>query len=634
LIPRAILPDIMRLIVSTMKDEGPFILEWIAHYLAIGFDHFIINSNDCSDGTDLILDRLAELGLVTHIRNPGPWPHGPQKAAYDNAMAHPVFAKADWVLVCDADEFLDIKVGDHTLDALFATAPDADVFAFVWQLFGHSGIVSFKDEFITEQMVMAANPRQIWPPQVRAIKSLVRMAGKYRAISTHRPKKLPRRMSGSVRWADGDGQPMHGFEYQGWMFTHAGTGFGDRVARMNHYAVRSIESYLVKRLRGDVNTTRPHEKLEQTGQHYWRLHCWNVVETHSIRATLPQRKARYDDLRSDAILNNLHLGAVRYYQQRIDAINKTQHAIEFKSLYENYKCAKVCLLEAEALSDPRMTINTNNFDPAKFLQVMQMARLDDMRVRRGAKRYPWFANMDALEIPDDHQTAIDIVAQHHQDTTKYDMLPPVPAELLAAIDAPWPARTPRAAKLSQQRNAFLDTVSGKKRGQWLLIGGSDPHVLDDLLARKEIETLFVIETWGLISKEMEVTKLKPDPGRKALDTLYFKTVLTHHAAIKSGRLRILRSFPHWVLRLFDDAVFDVVMINGARKPRATRELLDHITPKLRLGGLIVANSYRAGDPRGRATMAALHEFIAAAPIDWRIMASEFDHICLEYLPQQ
>ena len=53
----------MRLIVSTMKDEGPFILEWVAHYLALGFDHFIINSNDCSDGTDLILQRLQDLGI-------------------------------------------------------------------------------------------------------------------------------------------------------------------------------------------------------------------------------------------------------------------------------------------------------------------------------------------------------------------------------------------------------------------------------------------------------------------------------------------------------------------------------------------------------------------------------------------
>ena len=60
----------MRLVISTMKDEGPFILEWIAYYLSIGFTHFIVNSNDCSDGTDAILKRCEELGFLAHIDNP------------------------------------------------------------------------------------------------------------------------------------------------------------------------------------------------------------------------------------------------------------------------------------------------------------------------------------------------------------------------------------------------------------------------------------------------------------------------------------------------------------------------------------------------------------------------------------
>lgn len=46
-------------IVSTMKNEGPFILEWIAHHRAIGVDDFLIYTNDCTDGTDRLLDALA-----------------------------------------------------------------------------------------------------------------------------------------------------------------------------------------------------------------------------------------------------------------------------------------------------------------------------------------------------------------------------------------------------------------------------------------------------------------------------------------------------------------------------------------------------------------------------------------------
>ena len=51
---------------------------------------------------------------------------------------------------------------------------------------------------------------------------------------------------------------------------------------MNHYAVRSVESYLMKRLRGDVNTSSFHPKMEATGQAYWKLHCYNDVEEISV----------------------------------------------------------------------------------------------------------------------------------------------------------------------------------------------------------------------------------------------------------------------------------------------------------------------------------------------------------------
>ena len=52
--------DEIRLVISTMKDEAPYILEWIAHHRGIGFTDFLIYTNDCSDGTDLLLDRLAQ----------------------------------------------------------------------------------------------------------------------------------------------------------------------------------------------------------------------------------------------------------------------------------------------------------------------------------------------------------------------------------------------------------------------------------------------------------------------------------------------------------------------------------------------------------------------------------------------
>ena len=56
-------------IVGCMKNEGPYVLEWVAYHRAIGVDNFLIYTNGCADGTDEILTRLQELGHVQHRDN-------------------------------------------------------------------------------------------------------------------------------------------------------------------------------------------------------------------------------------------------------------------------------------------------------------------------------------------------------------------------------------------------------------------------------------------------------------------------------------------------------------------------------------------------------------------------------------
>ena len=41
-----------KVIVACMRDEALFVVEWVAHHLAVGFDRIIVYTNACSDGTD------------------------------------------------------------------------------------------------------------------------------------------------------------------------------------------------------------------------------------------------------------------------------------------------------------------------------------------------------------------------------------------------------------------------------------------------------------------------------------------------------------------------------------------------------------------------------------------------------
>ena len=84
-----------------VKNEAAFLIEWLAHHRAVGFTDVLVYSNDCSDGTDLMLDRLQDMGFLTHMRNPGPHESGPQWAMLKAAENHTATRGADWVLVLD-----------------------------------------------------------------------------------------------------------------------------------------------------------------------------------------------------------------------------------------------------------------------------------------------------------------------------------------------------------------------------------------------------------------------------------------------------------------------------------------------------------------------------------------------------
>ena len=54
--------------VTTQKNEGACLLEWIAYHKIIGFTDIVILSNDCEDGSDEMLDHLSKAGEIERLR--------------------------------------------------------------------------------------------------------------------------------------------------------------------------------------------------------------------------------------------------------------------------------------------------------------------------------------------------------------------------------------------------------------------------------------------------------------------------------------------------------------------------------------------------------------------------------------
>ena len=90
-----------RLIITCMKNEAPFILEWVAYHRSIGFNDFLVFTNDCDDGTVRMLDTLQDHGILTRRDNPYlemPGDHNPQKGALRFLSVYSQMRMADLIL--------------------------------------------------------------------------------------------------------------------------------------------------------------------------------------------------------------------------------------------------------------------------------------------------------------------------------------------------------------------------------------------------------------------------------------------------------------------------------------------------------------------------------------------------------
>jgi hypothetical protein len=93
-------------LVATARNEGLYLIEWIAYHRLIGVEHIFLYSNDNDDGSDDLLSALADAGVITWIQNrlaPG---GSAQYKAYGHALGLlPNILDYRWSAILDLDEF-------------------------------------------------------------------------------------------------------------------------------------------------------------------------------------------------------------------------------------------------------------------------------------------------------------------------------------------------------------------------------------------------------------------------------------------------------------------------------------------------------------------------------------------------
>ncbi|MEY4304072.1 MAG: hypothetical protein RIT52_247 [Pseudomonadota bacterium] len=316
-----------KVIVACMRDEALFVVEWVAHHLALGFDRIIVFTNDCSDGTDALLKAMAAALPVEHYDNPGPYTAGTiQKQALEMAFDLPQVRQAEWVLHIDADEYLNVTVGNRRIDDLIALFPDVDAIAIQWRHFGSAGVAQWQPGSVVETFTRCE--AEVPVPGANAeigFKTLFRPQ-KFKMMGVHTPKLPWRKRVPVVVNTAGTPMPIEA------LMSRRKSGYKVEAAHctwanacLHHHHVKSDDLHLLKHARGDANGRK--NKKRVIGSSFYQLVNRNEVENTSLVGLRPAVEPIEAQIRALPQVAQLEATALAWFRTRFQDMEQGAAAI-------------------------------------------------------------------------------------------------------------------------------------------------------------------------------------------------------------------------------------------------------------------------------------------------------------------
>jgi hypothetical protein len=298
--------------VTCLRNEGPYVVDWIAHHLAAGFDHMLVLTHDCNDGSAELLDALSVDDRITHLPFKFTADKTVQWQALNIAKKHPLVKAADWVMFFDCDEYMNLPDGFDNLPALIATMPEAEAIAFPWRLFGAAGQEAYDTAPVTQRFRMCA-PHGMNYPLSSLFKTLFKPTA-FRQMGVHRPRN---KKDQSAVWFASNGQRLTDqFAQQDKAISLMNAvRFDNSIAYMNHYSVRSAQEFMLKAQRG-----LPNHMDRKIDLSYWAERNFNVVEDTRIDRMMEVTDVVRETLLALPDVDLLHTGSCEEHKRRIGVL--------------------------------------------------------------------------------------------------------------------------------------------------------------------------------------------------------------------------------------------------------------------------------------------------------------------------
>lgn len=298
-----------------MRNEGMFVVEWLAHHLVCGFDGIFVYTNDCLDGSDLLLARLQELGFLTHVDHRPPEGASPQIHAMALAMRDPRVRAHEWLLHIDADEFLHLDEGINGIGGLLERiGGEADVIIFLWKLFGSNGLERWEGGNVLESFT-----RSQGRPMRKTVnhKSMFRIAC-FGRCTDHMPKGP---LVDEIRLVNTVGTRLDPQAIKHPRKSRFKISFRNQVftnACLYHYAVKTPDLFLMKNDRGDGHG-HTHARYHINSRLH-RRYDRNEVKDRSILRLWPRVEAKMAQIREDAEVRRLEAACHAWYRARREKV--------------------------------------------------------------------------------------------------------------------------------------------------------------------------------------------------------------------------------------------------------------------------------------------------------------------------
>lgn len=133
-----------------VKNEVPYIKEWIEYHRYIGVTHFYVYDNESTDGLKDVLKSYIDEGVVDYTYYPGKLR---QLEAYKDAAIKHKF-DSHYIGFFDVDEFLLMNINGVSLPSLttrvFNSYDGVGAYAINWRHFGSSGHIEKPDGLVIE----------------------------------------------------------------------------------------------------------------------------------------------------------------------------------------------------------------------------------------------------------------------------------------------------------------------------------------------------------------------------------------------------------------------------------------------------------------------------------------------------